>query len=309
MTRYHSPRPRFGQRLTLAPPILLTAALTGPYHPAIARSMYKIIGGDGREYGPVPAETIRDWVRCGRANAQTKAEADGDGAWKPLGDFPEFTDIFTFAGGLPPPVAVPSETLLARDYQLDIGSCLSRGWDALKPHYGKAIGTTALLLLINLALWLAQRPGFVVSLILTGALYGGFRAFFLKIVRGQAVKTGDLFAGFSIVFVPLMLAGIVQTLFMCAGFILLVLPGVYLAVAWSFTYYLIVDRKMEFWAAMELSRKRVNRHWFALFGLTVVCLVVVLAGALLLGVGVLLTIPVAAAAHAVAYEDIFNPKD
>jgi hypothetical protein len=271
--------------------------------------MYKIIGGDGREYGPVPAETIRDWVRGGRANGQTKVEAGGDGAWKPLGDFPEFAGIFTPAPDLPPPVAVPAETLLARDYQLDIGSCLSRGWDALKPRYVNAIGTTALLLLINLVLWLAQYPGFVASLILTGALYGGFRGFFLKIVRGQAVKMGDLFAGFSIVFVPLMLAGIVQTLLTCAGLVLLIIPGVYLAVAWSFTYYLIVDRKMEFWAAMELSRKRVSRHWFALFGLSVVCLVVVLAGALLMGVGVLLTIPVAAAAHAVAYEDLFNPKD
>ena len=31
--------------------------------------MYKILGGDGKEYGPVLADTLRQWVREGRANA------------------------------------------------------------------------------------------------------------------------------------------------------------------------------------------------------------------------------------------------
>ncbi|MGD0060607.1 MAG: CD225/dispanin family protein [Verrucomicrobiia bacterium] len=52
--------------------------------------MFKIIGGDGRPYGPVSADQIRQWIAEGRANAQTMAQAEGSVEWKPLGQFPEF---------------------------------------------------------------------------------------------------------------------------------------------------------------------------------------------------------------------------
>ena len=52
--------------------------------------MYKIIGADQKEYGPVSAEEIRRWVAEGRANAQTLLQADGQSDWRPLSTFPEF---------------------------------------------------------------------------------------------------------------------------------------------------------------------------------------------------------------------------
>ena len=52
--------------------------------------MYKIIGADGREYGPVSAEQLRQWMAEGRVNAQTSALAEGSTQWLLLGQFPEF---------------------------------------------------------------------------------------------------------------------------------------------------------------------------------------------------------------------------
>lgn len=52
--------------------------------------MYKIIGADGRQYGPVAAGQLRQWVAEGRANAQTLTLAPGAAEWKPLGALPEF---------------------------------------------------------------------------------------------------------------------------------------------------------------------------------------------------------------------------
>ena len=60
--------------------------------------MFKIIGGDGRPYGPVSADQIRQWIAEGRANAQTLAQAEGSVEWKPLGQHPEF------APTAPPPI-------------------------------------------------------------------------------------------------------------------------------------------------------------------------------------------------------------
>ncbi|MGD0650124.1 MAG: DUF4190 domain-containing protein [Verrucomicrobiia bacterium] len=51
--------------------------------------MYKIIGPDGKEYGPVTAEQMRQWVDEGRANAQTQVLAEGDVEWRPLSMFAE----------------------------------------------------------------------------------------------------------------------------------------------------------------------------------------------------------------------------
>jgi uncharacterized RDD family membrane protein YckC len=52
--------------------------------------MFTIIGGDGREYGPVAADQVRAWIAAGRANLDTKAKAAGTDEWRRLGDFAEF---------------------------------------------------------------------------------------------------------------------------------------------------------------------------------------------------------------------------
>lgn len=54
--------------------------------------MYKIIGGDQKEYGPVPMELVAQWVRDNRANAQTLVQKEG-GPWLPLGSLPEFAAV------------------------------------------------------------------------------------------------------------------------------------------------------------------------------------------------------------------------
>jgi TM2 domain-containing membrane protein YozV len=51
--------------------------------------MYKIIGADGREYGPVGAEQLRQWMTEGRVNAQTLIQPDGVTEWKALANYPE----------------------------------------------------------------------------------------------------------------------------------------------------------------------------------------------------------------------------
>lgn len=61
--------------------------------------MYKILGGDGKEYGPVTAETLRQWVNEGRASGQTQVRGEGSSAWVALASLPEFAALF--AGSLP----------------------------------------------------------------------------------------------------------------------------------------------------------------------------------------------------------------
>jgi TM2 domain-containing membrane protein YozV len=64
--------------------------------------MYKIVGIDGRQYGPVSADQIRQWLAQNRVNMQTMAQAEGAIDWKPLSLFPEFIGDFK-----PAPPAMP----------------------------------------------------------------------------------------------------------------------------------------------------------------------------------------------------------
>jgi Domain of unknown function (DUF4190)/GYF domain 2 len=64
--------------------------------------MYKIIGADQKEYGPVSSDQLRQWVTEGRVNGQTKVQAAGAAEWKMMSEVPEFAVLFPKSP--PPPV-------------------------------------------------------------------------------------------------------------------------------------------------------------------------------------------------------------
>jgi hypothetical protein len=55
--------------------------------------MYKIIGTDQKEYGPISAEEIRRWISEGRIGAQSKVQVGDKADWKLLADIPEFGEV------------------------------------------------------------------------------------------------------------------------------------------------------------------------------------------------------------------------
>ena len=69
--------------------------------------MYKIIGADQKQYGPVSAEEMRRWIAEGRVNAQTLVQAEGQTDWRPLSSFPEFA---TAAQPIPSGIPLTSQS-------------------------------------------------------------------------------------------------------------------------------------------------------------------------------------------------------
>ncbi len=292
--------------------------------------MFTIIGGDGREYGPVSADQVKEWVAAGRANGQTRAKAAGSADWKPLVDYPEFAGVFAGVSPLagPPPVVPPlvmpppaagaaragpvdaaacAADLIARAPKLDIGTALGRAWEFYKANFWSLVGGTLIIIAVQLGLGVIPFIGPLANLLLGGVLLGGLYFFYLRRLRGAAADVGDVFSGFSLAFVPLMLGGIVSGLLGLLGLLLLILPGIYLMVAWMFTAPLIIDKKLDFWTAMEVSRRVITAQWWRLFGLIIVAGALSLLGILGCGVGLIFTIPFAYCALVVAYETLCNP--
>ena len=268
--------------------------------------MYTIIGADQKEYGPISFDQVQQWIALGRADAATLARADGASDWKPLRVFPEFAASFSQSAEKPPVIGtIPPEQLtaevLARDDRLDVGHCLSRAWQLLTTDFWPIIGVSALALVI-----LGASGAAYVSLLVTGPVLGGLFCYYLKKIRGASAELADSFSGFTLAFLPLFLGHLVSTLLIGVGLIFCILPGIYLAVVWQMALPLIIDQRMEFWPALEVSRKVIHEKFSEFLWFAIAMTLINLLGVLILFVGIFVTFPLTMIALAYAYEDIFR---
>ena len=225
----------------------------------------------------------------------------------------------------PPPenAEAMAAEILARDYTLDIGSCLRRGLALVRSDFWTFIGITALVLALlsaagGFSVSISQQANVIagnsiigpnmsfLSMVIGGPLMGGLYLYFLRRIRGESANIETVFSGFSQRFLHLFLGSFVTWLLTWLGFLCLVLPGIYLAVVWIFTIPLIMDKRLEFWPAMQLGRKMVSKHFWQILGFGFVLALLCFAGLLALIVGIVFVAPVVIAALMYAYEDIFN---
>jgi hypothetical protein len=62
---------------------------------------YTVIGGDGKQYGPITESDLRKWIAEGRLSAQSLAKAESDAEFRALSTFPELAGSFAAAPPLP----------------------------------------------------------------------------------------------------------------------------------------------------------------------------------------------------------------
>src|SRR5436305_5342305 len=111
--------------------------------------MYKIVGGDQKEYGPVTADELRRWIAEGRLNGQSLVRAEGQTDWLPLMSYPEFAEALgphaaapgvTLPGEAGAASALSSEEILAREPRVEVGECLSLSWQLLRSNFALLVG-------------------------------------------------------------------------------------------------------------------------------------------------------------------------
>ncbi len=197
------------------------------------------------------------------------------------------------------------EKLINDGYEVDVSKYLKEGWETFKSRPGEFIVFTLIIAVVTALFSRLDVPGSLLASLVTAPLYAGFIIVVFLLFKGKEAQFGDFLKGFNY-FLPLVLASIVMSILITIGTFLLILPGIYLAVSYMFVTMLIVDYRMEFWQAMETSRKIVTKNWFSLFVLFLVLLVINLLGALALGIGLLVTMPLSVCSVCVAYRDIIG---
>jgi hypothetical protein len=104
--------------------------------------MYTVIGGDGKEYGPISVEDLRRWLAEGRLNAQSLAKAESDAEFRTLATFPEFAHLLggtAAASGVAPLLGTPDAGLEAARDKIKvpaIGLIISAVISLLESVYG-----------------------------------------------------------------------------------------------------------------------------------------------------------------------------
>jgi hypothetical protein len=219
--------------------------------------------------------------------------------------------------------------IVAENRRFAIGDVVGRAWQLVMDNFGLTVLTTAVV-------WLATVVPCLGTLA-TPMLIGGLYVFFLKLARGQQAEFGDAFAGFSDSFLPLFLCGVVVfvammlsmipgfglfflgifsmetseglgILFILAGWLVMLAASIGLMTLWMFSLALVADKGLDFWPAMQLSRRVASRMPLAILGLLVVGWLIVLAGELALCIGIFVALPVLFASFTLAYEELFGDR-
>jgi len=234
------------------------------------------------------------------------------------------------------------DDLIRDGYQVEIGKYISMAWENFKQAPGQYIGYLVIFFAILMALSMVPF-----GTLLSPVFAIGFAIVANKIQKGEQVEFGRFFDGFKsnpghlilvgfisgliilALMIPLFIVGGVSlfTVFAdidagstpdfsafnvgllgIAGFLTLI-PIIYLGISWSWATFFVAFKGLDFWPAMEASRKVITREWFSFFGFGIVLGLIAIAGALCFGFGLLVTIPLVSIASFMAFEQIVGLDD
>ncbi len=179
------------------------------------------------------------------------------------------------------------------------GSWIKKGWKLVEADLGNYLLLALVYIVLNA----------MVPMVLKGPLAAGFHIFCLKGLLGRQPEFPDLFKGFNF-FVPALVASLLIGLFTLCGTMLCIIPGLVVAAMYMFTYLFIVDKRLDFWQAMQASHSVVRSDYFGFTMFFLLIILVNLLGLLCCVVGLLVSLPVSVAAITVAYQQLvgFDPQ-
>jgi uncharacterized membrane protein len=214
--------------------------------------------------------------------------------------------------------------------------CLKNGWELIKDQYWLFVGIAAVAALIGGAVPLG---------ILLGPMMCGQYLTFFKKRRGEPIEFGTLFKGFdffgpslvaTLLHIVPILAIVVPAYFIfyismvvsmvaqgnssdpnpAAAFgimgafmlfwLVVIVAIIFISIGFTFSYPLIVDRKLQGFDAVKLSFKAAIANFWRLLGMSILSSLLSIGGVLLCYVGIFLVFPIVYASVASAYEQVFG---
>jgi uncharacterized membrane protein len=199
------------------------------------------------------------------------------------------------------------------EHHFSISEALYFGWHKTKAH-------SRLVFQVLLTLFAVQVGSAIITRVLGHTLLGvaailvldiitiflavGMTVILLKLARGEYASYGEIIPRGELVwrfFVAELLAGI----FIIVGLVLLIVPGLYLMLRYSMVRFAVIDGASITESLRKSSELTRGVKWRLLVFMLVIILVNIV-GALLLLVGLLVTIPVTMLAYAHVYQKLLG---
>jgi uncharacterized membrane protein len=180
---------------------------------------------------------------------------------------------------------------------------LTFGWEKTKQHYWFLLGLALVSLILNGATASIPVVGTIVSWLVTLAVL----SVSFVIADGHTPKWRDLLKPFETYKIVLnsFLATLLTIVIVLVGFILLILPGIYLATRLKFyLYFILEDENLGPMDALKKSMDATKGIFWKLFGWNLLLALINIGGLLLLGVGLLVTLPVTIIAYTHLYRKL-----
>jgi hypothetical protein len=169
--------------------------------------------------------------------------------------------------------------------KLDFNEVFSVGWEKLMAQVGPAIIWT-----LVYALGACVLGIIIIGIIVIPAWMAGYIEVMKKIFHGEGVEFSDFMAHLNKLG-NLWVACLLMYLGIAVGMFILIIPGIIVAVLWSMTLFLIIDKDMDAISAMKASWERVKEEFWMMLGLIIVLGIINSIGGMIFGVGVLFTMP------------------
>lgn len=182
---------------------------------------------------------------------------------------------------------------------------MNEAWVSVKDDLALVIGLTAVM---GFGIWVFSLVPYA-GYFLTGALSVGYCRALLQIQKKQTIGYQDIFWGFQNLnrFLHYLVLNVVMSIGMIFGFFLFVAPGVWFAVAASLATPLFVQGTEDGIEAIKKSMELVRGRWWNIAGFCGILFLLIMAGAMFFGIGLLLAMPLAAMAGLIAVQKLTVP--
>jgi len=191
---------------------------------------------------------------------------------------------------------------------------ISQAWQLWKNHIVFSWKVLGVIVLVTIVFSILDPNGdsaliSLLSMVVTLFFELGAFALFLKLIRtGQEGKIEEIL-GQKDIYLQALIGNVIYYIMMVIGFILLIVPGIYVFVRFMLLPYVFVDQKLGWQEALKEASRLSEGYRWNLLGFALLLILINFVGALLLLVGLLVSIPVSAMAMAMAYEHIKKEKD
>jgi uncharacterized membrane protein len=196
------------------------------------------------------------------------------------------------------------EQLRIKGYDFDFKDIFQRAWQMFLKQPVLSVAYTMLIISLQLlASIYLEKFAFVFALFLAPPLYSGFYLVANRVSLGMPVIYPDFFKGFSF-YMPVFSIWLIGQILVALGLLAFLVPGIYLAVGYSFAVLMALFGGFDFWTALEESRKLITVRWWKFFLFTLILIIINLLGIITLGLGLLVTVPITFYATYILFEDL-----